>query len=196
MEEDFTAKKFGFFFDFYDFDKNGILEWEDFEQRINHISKSLKEIFEGRGIEPTEIQKMVERVQEGQLVTHKVWFEKMCEHAAKERSDVIQRNEWINFTKSIQKYILENDAFPAWLEQLLRTYFEKGLDANGNGTLDNDGLEFMPGIQESTRNLCYAKITRNKTKDVDCEEFLKLNKEYFVVQDPTHYSRYVYGFCE
>lgn len=196
MENDFTLLKFGFFFDFYDYDKNGILEWEDLEKRIRDICISLKEIFEGRGIEATEIESMVERIREGQTITHKVWFEKMCEHAAKERSDVIQRSEWIDFNKSIQKYIHENDAFPAWLEELLKVFFLKGLDANGNGTLDNDGLEFLPGIRESMRDLCFDKITRNGKKEVDCDEFLKLNREYFMVQDPTHYSRYLYGFCE
>jgi hypothetical protein len=187
-ERAFLDRKFSHLFNFYDYDKNGFIEWCDFEKRIADATNHLKQRLVGQEFYVSTFRSLQTRAVRN-------FFEAVLQHADKDSDCKISAQEWIDFSYDLRQKILATDALPAWLKDVVSGLFAC-CDVNKDGCLGNDGLEFLPGINEEMQEQCFKILTNNGEIPLDEERYFQLTKDYCCSADPQNESRYLYGFCD
>ena len=184
----FLDRKFRHLFNFYDYDKNGFIEWCDFEKRISDATNHLKQRLAGQEFFVTTFRSLQTRAVRN-------FFEAVLQHADKDSDCKISAQEWIDFSYDLREKILATGELPAWLKDVVSGLFAC-CDVNKDGCLGNDGLEFLPGISEKIQQHCFKILTNNGEIPLDEERYFQLTKDYCCSVDPQDESRYLYGFCD
>ena len=184
----FLDRKFRHLFNFYDYDKNGFIEWCDFEKQISDATNHLKQRLAGQEFFVTTFRSLQTRAVRN-------FFEAVLQHADKDSDCKISAQEWIDFSYDLREKILATGELPAWLKDVVSGLFAC-CDVNKDGCLGNDGLEFLPGISEKIQQHCFKILTNNGEIPLDEERYFQLTKDYCCSVDPQDESRYLYGFCD
>ena len=145
-EKAFLDRKFRHLFNFYDYDKNGYIEWSDFEKQISDVTSHLQQRL-------GEQEFYVSTFRSLQTRAVRNFFNAVLEHADKDSDCKISAQEWIDFSYDLRQKILTTGELPAWLKNVLSGLFAC-CDVNKDGCLGNDGLEFLPGINEKMQEYC------------------------------------------
>ena len=187
-ERAFLDRKFQHLFDFYDYDRNGYIEWCDFEKRISDATAHLKQRLGSQEFYVSTFRSLQTRAVRN-------FFNAVLHHADKNSDCKISAQEWIDFSYDLREKILETDELPEWLKDVVSGLFAC-CDVNKDGYLGNDGLEFLPGMSEEMQERCFKMLTNDGELPLDEEHYFELNKEYCCSTDPGDKSRYLYGFCD
>jgi hypothetical protein len=152
-ERAFLDKKFRHLFNFYDYDRNGYIEWCDFEKRISDATVHLKQRLGDQEFYISTFRSLQTRAVRN-------FFNAVLEHADKDSDCKISAQEWIDFSYDLRQDILATGELPAWLKDVVSGLFAC-CDVNKDGCLGNDGLEFLPGISEEMQEHCFKILTNN-----------------------------------
>ena len=187
-EKAFLDRKFRHLFNYYDYDRNGYIEWSDFEKRISDATAHLKQRMPDQEFYVSTFRSLHTRAVRN-------FFNAVVEHADKDSDCKISAQEWIDFSYDLREKTLATGELPVWLKDVIRGLFAC-CDVNKDGCLGNDGLEFLPGINEDLQKHCFDILTENGEIPLDEDNYFELTKEYCCSSDPENKSRYLYGFCD
>ncbi|XP_025081931.1 calexcitin-2-like isoform X2 [Pomacea canaliculata] len=175
---------------FFDINKDGVLEWKDFDmarQRICHLSGWK----EGS-----------EKFIKTQELFIEIW-RRLQDEGDKNLDGRISAEEWLSMW---QKFHRENVAeqknkvdtenkIPDWLQRYVEYKFNL-YDRTGDGVIDTEEFEYVLsdfGVSSKDARTCYLLFSNNHEKKVDLDYFKTLSAEYYRSDDPSALGNFITG---
>ncbi|KAK3095447.1 hypothetical protein FSP39_014788 [Pinctada imbricata] len=180
------------FFTFFDLNKDGQLEWKDFDL-------ARKKICDLSGWKPGE-DKFIQ--------THELFvmiWRKLQDEADTNNDGLVTSDEWLKmwekFNEQCIKEAKKEDPVPGdrkipdWLEEYIKYKFNL-LDRTGDGHVDADEFEYVLsdfGVPPRDAKNAFLMFSQNNEKKVDFEYFKELCTDYYRSDDPSALGNFITG---
>ncbi|XP_052250385.1 calexcitin-2-like isoform X2 [Dreissena polymorpha] len=191
---EFQKKKLLYEFStFFDLNKDGTLEWHDFEMARQKIcDMSGWQVGSPRYLHTHELFKEIWR--------------KLQDDGDENFDGKISKEEWIKMWQTFHKQHLEQlkkrkddvttePSLPVWLEKYIEYKFNL-LDRTGNGFVDVEEYEYVMaefGIPPKQARNAFTMFSVNNDRKVDMEYFRHLCTEYYRSDDPSSLGNFING---
>jgi len=177
MVSDLRKNKLNYVFDtFFDINKDGSIERNDFEMAIENIAKLRG--YKAGGPRYTDTNNSFLSI-----------WEKLRQHADTNKDDKVSREEWIAL------WATADGPNEEW-KNLYKEFMFRLQDANADGSVDGD--EFVTvcntfGVPKDEATKAYAKISNDGKTEVDIALYTKLWKEFFSSDDASALGNNIFG---
>lgn len=191
---DFQKRKLKYeFHTFFDLNKDGSLEWKDFEVARNKICDL-------SGWKPGD-----KRYLQVYELFKEIW-RKLQDDGDENFDGKISEEEWIKMWQVFNKQYVTEEAkandnekiytpLPEWLEKYIQYKFNL-LDRTGNGAIDVEEYEYVMsefGVPSRDARNCFLMFSQNNERKVDFEYFKGLCSEYYRSDDPGALGNFING---
>uniref|UniRef100_A0A914XBD3 EF-hand domain-containing protein n=1 Tax=Plectus sambesii TaxID=2011161 RepID=A0A914XBD3_9BILA len=167
---------------FFDVNRNGTLEWDDFQLLIEIIG-------EARG-------PMSDEYLSAKLALNEIWH-KLTAAIGLKHDDKVTEEDWMAMWKKSL-----NGSTPDW-QKLYLEYMFQLLDASGDKLVDQSEYIQVMGyfdISRSEATACFDKFALNEQGElvmaITYEKFVTLWEEYFTSTDMNSTGNYLLGFID
>ncbi|XP_050399779.1 calexcitin-2 isoform X2 [Patella vulgata] len=178
------------FHTFFDLNKDGKLEWKDFDlarQRVCELS--------GWKVG-------TEKYMQTQDIFIEIW-RKLQDDGDSNCDGVITTDEWIRMWESFndecmkktEKDVDAASLVPTWLEKYILYKFNL-YDRTGDGVIDLEEYEYVLsdfGVPAKDARAAYLMFSENYNKKIDIDYFRILSAEYFRSNDPGALGNFITG---
>lgn len=177
---------------FFDLNKDGKLEWKDFDM-------AREKICEMSGWKPGT-DKFIQ--------THELFvtiWRKLQDEGDENNDGLITAEEWLRMWQKFNEQCLKQASkadevsyerkLPDWLEKYIRYKFDL-FDRTGDGYLDCDEFEYVLGdfgVPAKDARSAFLMISQNNEKKVDFEYYKDLCTDYFRSNDPSALGNFITG---
>lgn len=192
---DFQKKKLLHeFYTFFDLNKDGTLEWKDFDMARQKICQ-----LSGWKVGTEKFGKTQELFTE-------IWRQ-LQDQGDENLDGKITDDEWVNMWQKFNKDCVleqkqkkdkedgEQNKIPDWLERYVEYKFNL-YDRTGDGVIDPEEFEYVLsdfGVSPKEARSCFLLFSNNHEKKVDLEYFKQLSAEYYRSDDPSALGNFITG---
>jgi len=179
----FQQKKLGHVFDvFYDVNRDGRIDWNDFEDLISRVSDLNG--WGGKG----------DKYANGRKVLEVVWGG-LQKYADKNEDKAVSKEEWLDMWTGIVDEVSKSKSLPDWQVQYLNFFFDAS-DTSGDNIVDLDEYSKVYtqfGVSEANCQLAFNKITDNGKSTLDKVLYQSLWTEFISGDDQGSNSNFLFG---
>ncbi|XP_064645475.1 sarcoplasmic calcium-binding proteins I, III, and IV-like isoform X2 [Lineus longissimus] len=180
---EFQKKKLGHVFDvFYDVNRDGRIDWNDFEDLIVRVSD-----INGWG-------KTGEKYNNGRKVLENVWGG-LQKYADKNADKAVSKDEWLEMWTGEVEKVKANKSLPEWQVNYLNFFFDAS-DTSGDDIVDLDEYSKVYtkfGLTEDKCKTAFNKITDSGKCELNKELYRALWTEYLITDDQTNRANFLFG---
>lgn len=180
---DFQKKKLGHLFDvFYDVNRDGRIDWQDFEDLIKRVSDLNQWGAKG------------EKYDNGRKVLEIVWGG-LQKYADKNEDKAVSKDEWLDMWTGIVAEVKSSQTLPEWQVQYLNFFFDAS-DTSGDNLIDLEEYskvytEF--GVSEANCLTAFNKITDNGSASLDKSKYQSLWTDFISGDNQGSSSSFLFG---
>ncbi|XP_074661251.1 calexcitin-2-like isoform X2 [Tubulanus polymorphus] len=179
---------------FFDLNKDGVLEWKDFETARTHICQLSK------------WKACDERYDRTQKLFIKIW-EALSTIADKNFDGKISEEEWVEMWETYNRKMYEEqekakaekrqpeNVLPKWLDMYVEYKFSL-YDRTGDGKIDIEEFEYVLGdfgVKKQEARTAFTMFSQNNERVIDFPTFRKLCEEYYTSDDPNALGNFITG---
>lgn len=189
-----TRKLLHEFHTFFDLNKDGTLEWKDFDMAREKVCS-----LSGWKVGTDKFMKTQELFTE-------IW-RRLQDEGDEDLDGKITAEEWLAMWQKFHKECVlqakkekkgEEDApvkIPDWLERYVQYKFHL-YDRTGDGVIDSEEFEYVLsdfGVSPKDARNCFLLFSNNNEHKVDFEYFRNLSAEYYRSADPSALGNFITG---
>jgi len=180
---DFQKKKLSYFYVFfYDANKDGVIDWSDFELSINKISEANKWA-------PGS-----DKHKKGMEICKTVW-EGLQKFADKNKDNEITKDEWFQMWGECLATYKSTKTLPDWQVTYMNFFFDAS-DTSGDGVIDADeysAVYQLFGLTKDDCNKAFSVLSKGNTADLTRDDFKNLWTEFIVSDDKNARGNSLFG---
>jgi len=157
---------------FYDINRDGKIQWEDFTEFIGNISKV------------NGWQEGHEKRVHGLATLDTIW-KGLTKYADENKDNEVSHEEWFKMWDDVMKEATSKDKFPEWLNAYMNFMFDV-TDTSGDGIVDEE--EYVKafeqyGVSAEKCREAFQKFTKGGSLKLDKPAFKDLWHQYFTSSD-------------
>jgi Ca2+-binding EF-hand superfamily protein len=185
MLSELRRKKFTYFFDLLDFDRNGQLEFNDFSDLAEKVRSSL-EYDEGSREHKNIADKSVHL------------FHQLLSDISPVKSQSISKSEWTSFFEEHLGGVIDEDVLSTYQELMYQHIFDF-FDHNHDGFITQDEYQLffeIFGASKDHLDKCFNKLDSNGDNKVSRYEMLTAIEDFLTSDDHASPGNWTFGNWE
>lgn len=161
-----------------DTDKDGLVNWKDFEAAIENIVPK----------EDAEKNSRLKILRKRLEQNFQKYFWDLCEVGDANKDGNIDLEEWLDVMNDIIIHLKENNKFPEWYEGLHKALFRSNEFFDDRDVLKDEFVIMLSAwdIEDKAAEAAYDYITESGKKKLDYNLFSEFMKQFFINDQTNH----------
>lgn len=183
---DFQKQKLSYFYVFfYDANKDGVIDWADFELSIKKIS------------EANSWAVGSEQHKKGMQICKTVWegLQKYADKNKRINDNEISKDEWFQMWAECLATYKSSKQLPEWQVTYMNFFFDAS-DTSGDGVIDADeysAVYQLFGLSKDECNKAFSVLSKGNTVNLSRDDFKRLWTEFIVSDDKAAVGNNLFG---